>query len=174
MLFRSILLGGAYLTSVFSLPAVYTLQMLKKTKNILYISIINASLNVILNFELIPIYGIAGAAAASLATFSVGTLLLVWFSYREIHVLPVSGAHIKSLIAGLISIAAVDMVARLFFKSFSLPVFFLFLAAFLMLYGFLILVFRGLEEEDIEMLKVIEKKSGIRVEWLRELVKRFI
>jgi len=169
-----ILLGGAYLTSVFSYPAVYTLQMLKKTKNILYISIINASLNVLLNFELIPIYGVEGAAAASLATFSVGTLLLVWFSYREIHVLPISKAHIKSLIAGVISITAVDLVARLFFKSFSLPVFFLFLTAFLMLYGFLILVFRGLEKEDIEMLKVIEKKSGIRVEWLRNLVKRFI
>ncbi len=169
-----ILLGGAYLTSVFSNPAIYTLQMLKKTKNILYISIINASLNVILNFELIPIYGIGGAATASLTTFSVSTLLFVWFSYREIHVLPVSRAHIKSLIAGVISITAVDMVARLFFKNFSLPVFVLFLVAFLILYGFLILVFRGLEKEDIEMLKVIEKRSGIRVEWLRNLVKRFI
>ncbi len=43
-----------------------------------------------------------------------------------------------------------------------------------MFYGFLILVFRGLEKEDIEMLKVIEKKSGVSVEWLRELVKKFI
>jgi hypothetical protein len=35
------------------------------------------------------------------------------------------------------------------------------------------LLFKGLGKEDLEILKAIEQKTGIRIEFIRKIVKRF-
>jgi hypothetical protein len=45
---------------------------------------------------------------------------------------------------------------------------------FLALYGFLFLVMRGLDKNDIMILKSVEMKTGIELGFVRRIVKRFL
>jgi hypothetical protein len=48
------------------------------------------------------------------------------------------------------------------------------LIGYLGLYSFILLLSRALDSEDIEILRAIERKSGLRIGFLREFVKKFI
>lgn len=168
------LLSVGYILSTFGHAPYHALNMLKKTKVIMYVTMICASLNVILNFLLIPLYGIEGAAFATATTYVSQSLLLVTFSLHIMRITPFSFSILKSFLAGILSIIFIYLLARLLFVSFPIYVLIIFCVLFLLLYGFLLLLFRGFRKEDIEILKAIERKSGIRVEFLREILKKFI
>lgn len=71
-----------------------------------------ATLNVVLNFALIPAYGIYGAAVATLLTW-VGYALICWTLARREHALPIRpGAYARILLLGL-GVFALATVLRL-------------------------------------------------------------
>ncbi|UCD07166.1 MAG: flippase [Candidatus Aenigmatarchaeota archaeon] len=149
------------------------LSMLEKTKHILYIIIAAAIVNLLLNWLLIPTYGIGGAAFASMITHASSVALMFLVSWYYIRMVPASFGLIKSILAAMISIILVNTVARLFitdFVYFYVPL----LVVFLFLYGFLILIFKGLGSEDVEILRSIREKVGLRVRFLEKIIKKFI
>lgn len=150
------------------------LLMIKKTKYIMINSYIVALLNIILNIMLIPIFGIIGASLATTISLILNFSLVIFEVSGFFGYTPFSGKVISSIMAGLISISFTNIIARAFFVNFNFYLVFVFLVLYLMLYLFLILVFRGLEKEDIEIMKIIEKRTGIKNEHLRELIKKFI
>jgi len=154
--------------------AIRILEMLKKTRHLMYITIICSVTNVTLNYLLIPIYGITGAAVATVATQIVMYCLLLLFSYHFTKMIPFSMNMIKSVISGIVAIAITHSVARLLFSTFSVYTMAVLFFIFISLYIFTILLLRSFKREDIEIMKAIERKSGIRIAFLRKTIKRFV
>jgi len=60
-----------------------TLRLTKKTSKIGLIITISAIINLVLNFSLIPIYGIMGAAVATILSYALSAFLMIYFSTKE-------------------------------------------------------------------------------------------
>jgi O-antigen/teichoic acid export membrane protein len=169
----SILALGFFLGTISFAPQ-YLLTMAKRTRSIFIISIGATLINVTLNFTLIPIYGIVGAAMATTGTYLVNSILLISYSWRIMGFSPFSPALLKSVPGGFISMAVVYTFGKIILKSTSGYSLILMFILFFGLYSFLVLSWSGLQREDIEILKVIEKKSGLKNELIRNVIKKFI
>lgn len=165
---------GIFLSGL-SITHSYILGMLKKTKIIFYVTVTTASANLPLNWFLIPKIGITGAAIASFLTYFTQYLLLFYFSYRYIKIIPISYSVIKAIMASIASFMIFFAISQplLKFGYVQLTLIFL-LVGYLSIYSLFLLVSRALDEEDIEILRAIERKSGLRIEFLRNFIKRFI
>ena len=92
------------------------IEMAGHTRLKLVNSVIKVSLAILLNFILIPRYGIVGAAVAALVHEVISNLLplvQIWFLYR---LLPFSQGLIKPILAGL-AMAATWMATNRWFPS---------------------------------------------------------
>ena len=78
-------------------------QLAKVTHMQLRITAVMAVLNVVLNFILIPKFGVAGAAISTTAAFSLGSLMSWWYG-RRFGVYPVASCEVISMVAALIAI----------------------------------------------------------------------
>lgn len=165
---------GFFVTSI-NMTSYHILNVLKKTKSIFYITAACAAINVVLNIALIPVWGITGAAVASAVTYIIMTVLLITIAWQITHILPFSKIQMfKSAVIGIISIVLIYVIGRVLFSTFTIYIFLLLGLAFLVLYALLLLVFGCVEKEDIEILRAVEKKSGMRSERLRNFVKKFV
>lgn len=175
----AVLAIGIFAESVLG-PVSSMLECIAKTKLVLLNTVIASVLNVLLNFALIPLFGIAGAAIATAMSFFCWNLLASLQVYFSIRLHPYNRAYLKPIMASF-------AVAGLFYclrqampaiDSFHFPLnigLLVFLGtAFLVVYALILLVIKGLQKEDIEILKAIENKTGVRVEFVRNIVKKFI
>lgn len=183
-----LLFGNAYVPGYFALiflsmgffmaSIVWTsagmLEVTKRTGYFVLNSSAAAVVNVILNWYLIPRYGITGAAIASAFAYLITSTAFVFEAWYFAKLVPWSNGFIKSSAAGSISVFIVHYLARSLFTAFPPYILLLLFAFFITLYGFLLLLFRGIEKDDMEILKAIEKKTGFRIEFLRNIFKRFI
>ena len=168
----SILSFGFFIRFVF--PMSNMLIMMGKTKQIMYIDLAAAAGNIILNYILIPVFGIVGAATATAATQFFIISALIIFSHLSIKFVPKSLSIAKYVAASLISMLVVYSVARMFFGEISSFLMLLILAVFILLYMLSVLLFKGFERDDVELIKMIEKKTGIKMRFMRNVIKRFI
>jgi O-antigen/teichoic acid export membrane protein len=144
------------------------------TRPILHVTSLTLIVNVALNVALIPLYGIEGAALSLTIANAMRFLVLIWISYRRTGILPFSGSMAKMIISGGTSLAAVNVFARLLFSEFPIHVMVIVFIVFVFLYLALMLVMRGFGREDIEILREVERKMGIRIGFLRRIINRFI
>lgn len=86
---------------------------LKQQKALAYIYGCGAAFNVALNFVIIPRYSYFGAAASTLATECLVTLLMVVVIYREIRFLPSFGNLLRSGAAGILMYAVLSALSFL-------------------------------------------------------------
>ena len=150
------------------------LKSIGKTRKILYATVISAVINIVLNLLLIPVYGMNGAAIAYLVSMFVLYSLYMYFCYKHLETNPFKHTVSRAIISAVLSVIPTYFVFRHLIdtvRTWMLPLGFLF---YVTLYGFLFLILGGTDREDIKILKAIEKKSGIRIEWLREFVKKFV
>jgi O-antigen/teichoic acid export membrane protein len=150
------------------------LAMLKKTKIIFYITTLAASLNILLNWFLIQRIGITGAAIASFITFSFQYLLCFYFSYRFTKLIPFSRNLLKVLLASLTSFVIFYLISKLLLNFTKTKLIFFLLPGYLGLYLIFILIFKTLEEEDREILRIIEKRTGLKNRTLRNIIIKFV
>lgn len=167
----SILAFSYFIASLFGLAAPL-LQSYGKTKIIMGCGFISASVNVFLNFLLIPPYGVNGAAVATgISTVLVSVIFLV-FVYRIGKMQPFRINYLKPIIASVIAVLVVYTIANYIVVSlFSLIVM---LFVFLILYFFLLLIFKSFEEADLMILRAIDERLGTKSDWLSEILKRFL
>jgi len=156
------------------IPSSKLMEMLKKTNFILYITIVDICVDVALNLLLIPIYGITGAAIATTTTYIISFLLLLYFSYRFSGIEPFSFNILKAVAAGLISAAVIYTINLFVFAETSMLTLVFLFVSFLAIYGMLLLVLRSFDATDIEIMKSIENRSGLKIGFLRKLAKRFV
>ncbi len=180
----AILAVGVFAVSFFG-PVDSILESTKKTKIIFFNTAVCGILNIFLNLWLIPLFEVSGNAILGAALATTISLVL-WnlmgflevFIFTRLH--PYSRAYLVPAFTACISIV-LFFVLKTYLPAIDLFVFplnFVVLAifglSFLCFYGLLFVVFRGLQSDDLDILRAIEKKSGIRVNFVRNFVKRFI
>jgi O-antigen/teichoic acid export membrane protein len=146
----------------------------KKTNIILLFSAFSLIVNVALNLILIPLLGMVGAAVATMLTAALNSVLRVIYSWRVFLISPFSSGMLRSIPAGFISIGTTYLIGKIIIKTIN-PYFLIFLLGiFLSLYIILVLLFSGLQQEDVEILKAIERKTGLKNKTLRDIIKKFV
>lgn len=135
---------------------------------------VGASLDVILNYFLIPLYGIQGAAVATgISLLAVNVLAFVEV-FSITHMQPIKSNYIKLFFASFASIFAIYVIAKNIFEVTPIFLLILMFILYMALYFFLLLVLRTFEKEDIMIMKAIEARSGIKSEWIRNVIGRFL
>lgn len=150
-----------------------TLTAMGKTHFLMYATLLAALVNVVLNFILIPYYGIVGAAIATVvALVSINVI-------RSVKLHALSGIHsldkniIKPIVLSLILVTLMYFLSKSFLtiRFWMLPVLFV---LFLILYMFSLLFTKSFEKEDLEMLLTIEKKTGINLKIVKKVLNKFL
>jgi O-antigen/teichoic acid export membrane protein len=98
-----IILTVGYFLSSLSWTAKTVLIVMKETKFILFLSLLGAGLNIILNFFLIPDYSLAGAAIASAISFIVVTIATIIYTYKVSKINPFDFTYLKVLLSALVA-----------------------------------------------------------------------
>lgn len=111
---------------------------------------------IILNYFLIPKYGIIGAAVATGFAIAIINILKVLQVYLILRIHPYKLDYLKPVIAGLLSFLVVVLITNNR-QSVSLSMTILFLLLFLVCYGFFMYLFK-FEEEDRYILQLIWQK----------------
>ena len=148
-----------------------TLNVIKKTKLNLINTLAAALLNIVLNYTLIPKYGIIGGAIATAVSLSVSGILAFAEVCYLTRIISIKWNYLKAVIAGLLSVFFIKKISGFIAMDYD---FILLAAIFVMIYSFFIVILRSLEREDIEILKAVEKKSGIKIGFLRDVIKKVI
>jgi len=151
-----ILIFGYMVRSLFHVPATI-LTMLKKTKLLFCIGLVSAISNVVLNILLIPRMGIVGGAIATSFSFIFSFVFVSRYAYRLTRVQPLKLSYLKSIFAGIISFVMIYYAVRLI-GDISFVYLILFSIIFLIVYAFLVYLLRGLNKEDIEIVKIFFSK----------------
>ncbi|MBS3162845.1 flippase [Candidatus Woesearchaeota archaeon] len=128
------------------------LLALKKSKDVFVFSLVGVILNVLLNYFLVPIYGIIGAAVASIISLGVISLLIFGTAFKFTKNKFFQWDYLKILGAGFISI----LLMKLFGTYYSLYSFWSLLfsgVVFLIIYSGFLFVFRSFKAEDKMMIK---------------------
>jgi O-antigen/teichoic acid export membrane protein len=169
----SILALGFFMRA-FSFTPNSVLTMAKKTRVIFIISLTATLINILFNLVFIPRYGIQGAAIATTTTYIVNSFLLIGYSGLVLHVSTLSKTMMKSLPAGLLSMGVLYFVSKTLSTLLGRDPLFLLFPFFFFLYFILISLFGGLQSEDIEILKAVERRTGLRSVFLRKIARKFI
>ena len=133
-----------------------------------------AGANFAFNLFLIPLYGINGAAIATTSSFALMMSLNFLFAYHIGKMQPFRLNHIKIFAASGIAVLVIYGVTKFFFEHAPLHVLVLMFLVFLVLYFFLLLVFKSFEEEDLMIMRAIDQRLGTKSDWIREIIKRFL
>lgn len=182
-LFGSEFLSGGIVLSVLSIGFFINsfgrlsrgmINLIEKTKIHLLNSSAAVLLVIVLNYVLIPRFGILGAAIATSTSFLTYALMEIIETYYFTNSLPFKFDFLKSFAAAIISCGLVIWIKDNLLGTTNILnliiLFFIFISGYLGL----LLLFRGLGEEDILILKSLERKTGFRSERLRNFIKKFI
>ena len=167
------ILSLGFIVSNFLGPSGATLIAIGESKFIMWATLTTAVLNVGLNILLIPPFGIVGAAVASVVAIISVNLIRCWKLYSLTKAQPLSKNLIKSTLASLGVIFLIYFISRSFFTAtpFMLSLlFFLYYA----IYGSVTLFTKSFDQEDITMLLLIEKKTGVNATAIKRILRRFL
>jgi O-antigen/teichoic acid export membrane protein len=150
-----------------------TLTAMGKTKFLMCSTFVAMCINITLNALLIPKYGIIGAAVATVTALILINIIrsIKLYSISKIHSL---GKNIlKPIILSSVLIYITHLVIKELFiiEFWMLPIFFF---LFIILTGSSILFSKSVDKEDVDMLKNIEKRTGLNLKRLRRFIKKFI
>ncbi|MGV9141463.1 MAG: flippase [Promethearchaeota archaeon] len=148
-----------------------TLIAMGKVNFIMWATSASAIINIVLNFSLIPLFGILGAATASVVAITSVNLIRSWKLYSISKAQPLSKNLLKPT---LISIMIISFIY--FIINFLLTLVFWILPFLLMLfyliYGSAIILTKSFDQEDITLLLAIEKKTGVNLIIIKNILKK--
>jgi O-antigen/teichoic acid export membrane protein len=154
-------------------PASQILQAYGRAGMIMGCSFFAAGVNIVLNYLLIPIYGVNGAAIATGISLTLMNTLLLFFVYKIGRIQPFRVSYIKPLFASLLAISVVYVMTK-YVVGVSLSSLIGMLFVFLALYFFLLLLFKSFEEEDLMIMRAIDQRLGTKSDWVRKIIQRFL
>jgi len=154
-------------------PVAAILATYGKTKTIMASGYIGAGMNFALNFLLIPIYGVNGAAIATASSLAFAYIFNLFFVYRIAKIHPFRGSFLKPIFASIIVVSVIHALTKYVIGA-SFFILIVMLFVFLVLYFFLLLFIKGFEEEDLMIMKAIDKRLGTKSDWIRKIIQRFL
>lgn len=164
----AILSIGYFISSVLY-PSNDIINLSKKTHFHIYIAILSVTMNIILNYILIPVYGIVGPAIGTSITYTFLGVLTAAIAYKTTGFSPLSRKMLRVLAPAGITFLVFYFVGG-FYEIGALG-FIILVVPFLAVYGFLLLLFKAFDKEDFAILKTIEEKTGVRVPLVRKILK---
>jgi len=132
------------------------ISMLGKSRIILMDIFFAAILNVVLNYFLVPRYGISGAATASMISLIVISLTFAIQAYIYTGIIPVRKKMINITLALIVSSSLIYILHDYFSRNILYMV--LLLVFYFASYVLLVFLFKGLDYNDISIIKSILKK----------------
>ena len=171
--FILILLSIGYFFNVIFGISTNLILSIGKTKINFYIASIAATSNLFLSLILIPIYGTIGAAIVMLISMILWSLLPFLYINKKIGIQPFDKNYIKPLFTSLVLLFFIYFILKSFFNYNIFFIYFIGFLIFMIFYGLSLLLTKSLTKDDVLILKFIERKTGLRITWLREFIKRF-
>jgi len=149
------------------------LIVLGKAKFIMLNNFVVAILNVLLNLQLIPRFGLEGAAFASFVSLSTGNILASCELYKISGIHPFSKNYLKPVVFScLLAIAYFLVMHRLTINIYLQVI--LFAAGFTIISILSIILTKSLDREDLMILRATQQKLNINLPWVERTLKRFI
>lgn len=148
-----------------------SLVAIGKNRLVLYGSLIGGLLNVILNVGLIPLFGIEGAAIASTIGYIGTNIHNSLRLYRTSKLQPFYNNYLKIVGSSIILI-----LFFIFLRSFvviNLLSFVILTFLFSILYIVSVALLHSFDEEDIRLIEKIEKKTGLDLDKIKKVLKKF-
>tara|TARA_Y100000034_G_scaffold45936_1_gene56472 strand:+ start:858 stop:2390 length:1533 start_codon:yes stop_codon:yes gene_type:complete len=149
-------LATAYLFSSITIISHNLISMTGKSKIILTNIVIASFLNLILNLFLVPVYGISGAAFATMISQIILTFIFFFQTKYYTSIVPLR----RKMVRIFFSIIP-PTILLIYFKQFissNLPALFFQGSLFILFYLFLIFITKSLDENDIMILNTIKRK----------------
>jgi len=144
-----------------------------KAKFIMLNNFVVAILNVLLNLQLIPGFGLEGAAFASFVSLSAGNILASCELYKISGIHPFSKNYLKPVIFScFLAIAYFFIMQRLTINIYLQVIFFG--AGFTIISILSIILTKSLDREDLMILRATQQKLDINLPWVEKLLKKFI
>jgi O-antigen/teichoic acid export membrane protein len=168
------ILALGFFISAFIGPTGQLILSLGRTKLNLIITAIAASSNFLLNLLLIPLYGIVGAAIAMTSSLIIGSVFGIIFAYSLVKVQPCSLNFLKPILAGFLAGSFLYTLFKVLFKTITLWYVLIGLFLFFFAYSFFLLILKTFRAEDLMIMRAIERRTGVRIKWLRNFIKGFI
>lgn len=169
--FSLVVLAVAYFVSYYTFTSTYLLMVLEKTKYLLYNSVLVLLCNLVLNYYLIPKFGLIGAALATAISFSLMFILVLFEVSHAAGFLPFTKKYIPIILCVVISFFGVHWLYALIGITTLLAII-VFSLLFIFSFIILLIAMRAFEREDIFILEMIERKLKISPLFSR-LIKRF-
>jgi O-antigen/teichoic acid export membrane protein len=145
--------------------------MFGKTKILMYIVVVVAIINIVLNWFLIPIYGISGAAIATGISITILSFFELGYLYKISRIHPVKKVYIKIITIFVSLIAALYLIFSYIPLTFSLPAKVLIIILSYFLFFILLIIFNLFNKEDLLIIELIENKIGIKIPLIRRIIR---
>ncbi len=149
-----------------------TLMVLGRSRVLMWIAFFGATLNILLNYSLIPSYGVMGAALATMISYFAFNIVtsIKLYHYSKIH--PITQKYLKPVFVSFAIALMISLIVNnISIKLWMLPIFFV---IFIGAYIFSLLITKSFDEEDILMLEAIERRTGMNMETTKKVIIRFI
>lgn len=169
--FTLIILSFGRVLGDYLVPARDTLLVVNKTKLIFFNTAICAIINVVLNYILIPVYGLIGAAIASGIAYTVLAVLHTVQIAAITKITPFKSGSIKAL-----AISLVLLVLMIIFKFYTITnIFYIIVSSILVfsVYFVLLLITKTFEKEDVSIVRAMQQKFKINLK-LDKIIEKFI
>ena len=165
----------AYFTHIFLGPNGETIKILGKTKVIMIYTLAGGIINVILNSFLIPVYGIEGAAIATMFSLIMINALHSGYLYKISKIHPIRKKFVLPIVITLVILFLFYFIVVIF-ELYNLSILYKLIISILMgvVYFVIILLSKSFDEEDLQLLYLIEQKTGIRIKILKKILNKFI
>jgi O-antigen/teichoic acid export membrane protein len=153
-------------------PNYHTLISIGKTKYIIQSFIINALLNLAFSLLLIPPFGILGAAISVTVSAAIANILLSVRLYQVLKIHPMTRSYLWSVGVSFCLITLNYLALRYFALPSSILLLILCLAVFIIAYVAIMLFFKAVDAEDIEIIDEIRKRAGINFKFKHKYVSK--
>lgn len=147
---------------------------LNKTKIILYNAISAASLNIVLNYILIPKMGILGAAIGTGISLLLIASLRAFESYFFLKTFHFDKSFWKILLSGFIALAITKLFVHYTFSSFNILALIFVFSSFIIVYACSLLLSHFLDKDEFDMFIMFQKKLGIQLEFLNRTLLKLV
>lgn len=167
------ILAFGFIVSASLGPATNIINAFGKTKIGMKCCLAGSAVNLCLNFYLIPVFGINGAAIATAASL-IFTGLVYFISGCYISKMqPFKLNHLRPVFSAIVAVLIVYSTAK-YVIGVSLFVLLAISLVFLPLYFFLLLLFKAFDQSDLIVMSAIDKRLGINFGWMRKIIRKFL
>ncbi len=151
-------------------PNGLTLVSFGDVKFVTAVSAITALANFVMNLLLIPVFGINGAAIATAITYISSNIIVSVKLFTKYGIHPFSRNYIKPLLASLFLAVIISRLC----KSVNWLGLILLFAVFTLAYIAVLLLTKSFDKEDLMLIRAIERRLGLNLEFLERIFGKFI